>query len=187
MRIMKENIKEVLRTTIVGNGDIAKAIMGAPHEALHPDWIYYASGVSNSAETRESEFIRERDLILSQDKTKHIIYISSLCIYYKETPYANHKRNMEKLIKDNFPAYTILRLGNITWGDNPTTIINFFKNELKAGRPLSIQDVDRFIVEKDELYFWFNLIPEWPCEMNIPGRRMKVVDVVNEFVYGNKK
>lgn len=177
---MKERNEQKRKVVIVGNGDIAKALMENPD--LRDNWIYYASGVSNSAETRESEFKRERELLLSQDHSKHLVYFGSLCMFYKDSPYTRHKMNMEKIIKENFPAYTIMRLGNITWGTNPTTIINYFKNERKAGRPLTIQDVYRFIVDKDEFYYWLNMIPEWPCEMNVSGRRMKVVDIVKEFV-----
>jgi hypothetical protein len=88
---------------------------------------------------------------------------------------------MEALIKE-FPHYTIIRLGNIDWGINPHTIINYLKSEYKAGRPLEIQDVYRYIVSKDEFLYWIGLIPDWNCEMNIPGRRMKVKDIVKEYV-----
>lgn len=176
---MKEILDERRMVTIIGTGDIA----GALTKNLHEDWIYFASGVSNSGETRESEFKRERDLLLSQDKTKHIVYFGSLCIFYNDSKYTEHKKNMEMLIKENFPHYTIFRLGNITWGTNPHTIINYFRNELANNRPINIQDVYRFVVDKDEFDYWLGLIPEWSCEMNIPGRRMKVIDIVKEFVY----
>ena len=39
-----------------------------------------------------------------------------------------------------------------------------------------------YICDKDEFLHWMDLIPEWPCEMNIVGRRMKVKDIVKEFV-----
>lgn len=84
---------------------------------------------------------------------------------------------MEKAVK-NFPQYTIIRLGNITWGDNPNTLINY----LKINPTAEVRDVYRYVVEKDEFLHWINLIPNFNCEMNIPGKRMKVKDIVKEYV-----
>ena len=103
---------------IIGNGDIASAIKD------RKDLLFFASGVSNSRETRESEYRREIDLLLKQDKNSHIVYFSSLCVFYSNSRYAQHKRYMEKLVK-GFRKWTIIRLGNITWGTNPHTLINF--------------------------------------------------------------
>ena len=85
---------------------------------------------------------------------------------------------MEKLIKGLFPKYTIVRIGNITFGDNPHTLINY----LKAHPEAEIKDEYRYIVDKDEFLYWVNLIPSWSCEMSIPGRRMKIKDIVKEYV-----
>jgi hypothetical protein len=89
---------------------------------------------------------------------------------------------MEKTIKDNFKHYTIIRIGNITWGTNPHTIINFFRNQVKKGEPLDIRDEYRYVIEKDEFLHWIDLIPEWSCEMNITGQRMKIQEIVDKYV-----
>jgi hypothetical protein len=159
---------------IIGNGDMASVLKDKK------GILYFASGVSNSKETRESEYKREEDLLLKQDRNLHIIYFSSLSIFYKDTRYTKHKKDMESLIR-KFPRYTILRLGNITWGDNPNTIINNFRGKISRGEKLEIEDTYRYILEKDELLHWINLIPNWNCEMNITGRRMKVSDIVDEY------
>src|SRR4030066_1618462 len=94
----------------------------------HPERIYFASGVSNSQETRESEYEREIKLLLLQPhypEGKHLIYFSSLSVFYSNSRYVQHKREMEKLAQCNFHPCTIIRLGNITWGTNPHTLINF--------------------------------------------------------------
>lgn len=166
------------RENILGHGDIAKAFEGRPID----EKLYFFSGVSNSRELRESEYQREIDLLLAQDKTSHLVYCSSLCVFYSNSRYSEHKRQMERLIKENFERYTILRLGNITWGDNPNTLINYLRNKKANGEPLEIQDVYRYIVDKEEFLHWVDMIPEWSCEMNIPGRRMKVEQIVEEFV-----
>ena len=119
---------------ILGNGDIASVLETVDKE----DRIYFASGVSNSQEKRESEYQREIDLLLKQNKTKKLVYFSSLCVFYSNNRYSAHKRIMENLVKDNFSNYTIVRMGNITWGNNPHTIINFFKNKIKNPRYLPL-------------------------------------------------
>ena len=162
---------------IIGHGDIASALID------QQDKVFFASGVSNSSEKRESEYQREIDLLLAQNKSHHLVYFSSLCIFYSNTRYAQHKKIMESLVKKNFKHYTIIRLGNITWGNNPHTIINHFRNDRKAGKPLEIQDAYRYIIpNKAELQHWLAMIPEWNCEMNITGKRMSIKQIVSEYI-----
>lgn len=157
---------------IIGDGDIASVL---PHS---DDLLFFASGVSNSQETRESEYQRDEALLLKQDRSKHIVYFGSLSIFYSDNRYSNHKIRMEHFVKTLFPRYTILRLGNISWGNNPHTIINF----LRANPDAPIEDVYRFVINEEEFLYWINLIPEWNCEMNCPGRRMKVQEIVDKYV-----
>ena len=159
---------------IIGNGDIASAL---PHRE---DLLFFASGVSNSKELRESEYEREKDLLLKQDKTKHIVYFSSLVVFYGHTRYTKHKKLMELLVKTCFENYTIIRIGNITWGTNPHTLINYLKAHPKA----EIKDEYRYVCDKEEFLHWINLIPQWNCEMNITGRKMKVAEIVKEYCHG---
>lgn len=163
---------------IVGHGDVASVLTD------REDRIYFASGVSNSQETRRTEYEREKNLLLAQDKYRHLVYFSSLCVFYSDTLYAQHKIRMERLVKENFKHYTILRLGNITWGKNPHTILNYFRNAIKTGERLEIKNVYRYIIDKDEFLHWIDLIPPWSCEMNLPGRRIKVQQIINEIKSG---
>ena len=158
--------------TIVGHGDLASVIKD------RPDRTYFASGVSNSQETRESEYQREVDLLAVQDRSKRLVYFSSLSIFYAHTRYAQHKREMEDFVRWWFPHYTIIRMGNIDWGVNPNTIINYLRDRIQKGKPHIIQDVYRYVVGKEEFLYWIDLIPPWNCEMTIPGRRMKVSEIV---------
>ena len=164
---------------IVGRGDIASVLVD------REDWYFFASGVSNSQETRESEYNRELELLLKQDKSKHLVYFSSLCIFYSDSRYALHKRFMEAAIKIIFKKYTIIRLGNITWGDNPHTLINFFINKIRKNEMCEIHDVYRYVVEEDEFLHWMDKIPEWNCEMNITGTPMKVLEIVFKYCLGD--
>lgn len=162
---------------IIGNGDIANVIKDKKN------LIFFASGVSNSGEKRESEYQREKDLLLGQDRSKHLVYFGSLSIFYSKIRYSKHKRQMEELVKKNFPHHTIFRMGNITWGKNPHTLINYLRSRAQKGKRLGIKNTYRYICDKKEFNHWLAMIPkEWSCEMNVPGRRMKVADIVKEFV-----
>jgi phage pi2 protein 07 len=162
---------------IIGNGDLASVLKD------REDLLFFASGVSNSQETRESEYDRERDLLLSQPRSLRLVYFSSIRVFYPEANrYTTHKKEMEQLVKETFPKYTIIRLGNIDWGTNPHTIINFFRNQRKEGEPLQIQDAYRYVIGKEEFLSWMDMIPDWNCEMNLTGRRMKVAEIVKEYV-----
>lgn len=162
---------------IIGRGDIASVLPPVDRDNI----IYFASGVSNSQEDRESEYERELAFLRQQSIYKHLVYFSSLSVFYSDTRYAQHKRAMETWVKGMFPRYTLIRLGNITWGNNPHTIINFIRNKIKNGESFEVRDEYRYIIDKEEFLHWMNLIPHWNCEMNLSGRRMKVTDIVNEY------
>lgn len=162
---------------IIGHGDIASMLRDK--EGI----TYFASGVSNSGEERESEYQREVSLLMEQAKGTHLVYFSSLSVFYSNNRYAAHKRYMEELVRKHFNPYTIIRLGNITWGNNPHTLINFIKNKLLSGEPYEIKDVYRYIINEDEFLHWVSLIPPWSCEMNITGRMMKVKDIFREYCW----
>ena len=167
--------------SIVGHGDIAGVLTD------RDDRIYLASGVSNSSEIRESEYRREEQLLFTllsdSNMKKRLVYFSSLCVFYSDTRYAKHKLTMEEWVRKLFPHYTIMRLGNIAWGENPNTLINFIKNKIRNRELFEIQDVYRYIVEKDEFLHWIGMIPEFNCEMNVTGKRMKVIDIVKQYCY----
>lgn len=160
----------------IGNGDIAKVL------PERDDLVFFASGVSNSLETRDSEFEREVNLLYEQSPSSHIVYFSSLIVFERDSPYTRHKRKMESLIKTIFKAYTIIRIGNIDWGTNPYTIINDMRRRFKAGEKVELRDEYRYVVGQDEFLYWINKIPDWSCEMNIPGERMKIKELVDRYV-----
>jgi|SRR3989344_1518849 len=166
---------------IVGHGDIANVLKDKK------DLLFFASGVSNSSEKRESQYQREKDLLLSQDRSKHLVYFGSLCIFYSSSRYAIHKRQMEEIVKKNFPRHTILRLGNITWGKNPHTLINYLSAQVEKGNSIRIENSYRYLVDKKELLHWIKMIPTFNCEMNITGQRFKVAEIVKKYVYTKKR
>jgi len=165
---------------IIGNGDIASALKETLR-AADDGYVFFASGVSNSKEDRATEYNREMKLLLEQDFSKHLVYFSTLSIYYSDTRYTRHKKDMDALVKRYFSHYTIIRLGNITWGTNPHTIINYFRKQIEEGKPFQVQDTYRYIINKEDFKHWIEMIPDWSSEMNLPGRRMKVAEILNEY------
>lgn len=154
---------------IIGAGDIAQSLQPLDR----PDILFFASGVSNSRCVDDCEFKRECDLFdgiyQANGHNLHRVYFSSLSIYYSDTPYAMHKRFMEQRIGWGKWTYTIIRLGNITWGSNPNTIINYFKkchkdnvemqkvSEYYNVRP-ELQDTFRHLVTRREFDYWISKI-----------------------------
>ena len=78
---------------------------------------------------------------------------------------------------DNFPP------GKYCLGDKPHTLINYFREQISRGEELVIQDTYRYICERDEFDYWIKQIPSWSCEINVPGKRMTVQEIVNKYVY----
>ena len=160
---------------IVGRGDIA-SILNDRDGA-----IFFVSGVSNSNETRESEFMREIELLDKQDKTKCIFYFSSITLddISKNSQYLQHKRRMELLIKSNFENYNIIRIGNITWGNNPNTFINYIKNKIKNGEPVEIKDEYKYMIDKEQLVLLTNNLPLiGQNQISVFGRMAKVKELI---------
>ena len=164
------------RKGIIGSGDIASVLL--EKEGV----CFFASGVSNSQEMREPEYQREKDLLLQQDKSQRLVYFGSLSIFYGDTRYTQHKKEMEGLVKDNFSKYCIVRLGNIDWGDKPNTLINTLRSRIANQEPVEIQDTYRYVVDQDEFLHWISLIPDFNCEMDVPGARMKVKEIFEKYV-----
>lgn len=144
---------------IIGNGIIANAVKSYDIN----DTIFFASGVSNSLETRTSEFERELSLLKAihdENKEKKLVYFSTLSIYdqsKQDSPYVIHKKAIETYIENNAGSFLILRIGNIVGkGGNPNTLFNFLKTQitnqkefpihLKARRLLlDIDDISKFL------------------------------------------
>ena len=142
---------------IVGKGDIASVLND------REGTIFFASGVSNSNEIRESEFMREMELLNKQDRTKCLFYFSSISVDDVQkvggNKYLQHKLRMELLVKSNFENYNIIRIGNITWGSNPNTFINYIKNKKSKGEPVEIKDEYKYIIDKEQLLLLTDNLP----------------------------
>lgn len=183
---MKEVLK-VNETEIIGHGAIAKAL-----EGIDKPFTFFASGVANSHEIDESQYRREKNLLLGQVypsllHSKRLVYFSSLCtLTDPERRYSKHKVEMENIVRTEFPKYSIVRLGNPEWATNPHQLIPFFKEKIARGEPFDIYDEYRHYLTLDEFRYWINLIPEdRNSELMITGERMKVKDIVERIKNGN--
>jgi len=162
---------------IIGRGDIA-SILNDREGA-----VFFASGVSNSSETTQSEFKRELELLSKQDKSKCIFYFSSIAIDNKEkfevSKYLQHKKRMEDYIKDSFQNYNIIRIGNITWGNNPNTFLNYIREKIKKNESVYISDEYKFMIDKEQLLLLTDNLPIIAQnQLSIFGKMVKVKDLL---------
>lgn len=142
---------------VIGSGLIANGFLNAYGE--DKDVVIFASGVSNSNETRASEFERERHLLsstLDNYPRALFIYFSTYSIDDPDAqyrPYVLHKKEMESLV-ERHPGYLILRASNVVGNQgNPNTIINFFVDKIISNQRISIWNATmRNLIDIDDLY-----------------------------------
>lgn len=122
---------------IIGNGLLSSVF----DENSKYDCLIFASGVSDSNEQLESNFNREKNLLLKTIKEYSeltIVYFSSVFVE-KNNLYYNHKKEMEILIKNNCKNYLIIRLPQVVgWNGNSSNIFNLFKNKINNNDQLII-------------------------------------------------
>lgn len=145
---------------IIGRGLIARSLENQDTE----DTVYFASGVSNSLETRDSEFERELSLLtesIHNHKNLRLVYFSTLSVNdqsKQNSPYVLHKLKMENFIRENTRDHLILRIGNIVGrGGNPNTLFNFLKGRISGGLPFILhKKARRILVDIDDISQFFN-------------------------------
>jgi nucleoside-diphosphate-sugar epimerase len=143
---------------IIGNGLIAQSFR--PHFDIYKDnAILFASGVSNSKQTLEGEYLREKSLLqnaLEQDKL--LVYFSTCSIFdptLQDSRYIQHKLEMESLIEKK-DDYLIIRLPNVVGKiGNPNTMFNFFINQIIGGNHIQVaKNATRYIIDADDVAYW---------------------------------
>jgi len=159
---------------IIGKGDIASVL----HDRM--DCIFFASGVSNSQCTDEKEYDREKHLLKTLYGSKWtIFYFSTIAVNFLDSRYTRHKIEMEELIKENFQYYNIIRVGNITWGVNPHTFINYLRNKATYGEIATIRDEWKYLISKEQLLLITDNLPlKGKNEISIFGTMKKVKDCI---------
>lgn len=139
---------------VIGNGSIANIFK----ESFENDdsIIIFASGVSNSNENRESEYLRETKLLtetLLKFSEKKIIYFSSVYSKHVNSDYFNHKELMENLILEKSNNFIIIRLPQVISNTgNQNNLVNFLVDSIKNNCDVEIQkNVYRAIIDIDDV------------------------------------
>lgn len=126
---------------IVGNGLVAQLFKDTDSDSV----VFFASGVSNSLETDQQQFLREENLIrqtIAENRDKIFVYFSTCSVYDSsktESPYVLHKLRMEQLIVEQCPYYLILRVSNVVGkGGNPNLLMNYLIRAVRAGETINV-------------------------------------------------
>ena len=124
------------------------------------DIIIFASGVSNSKDRIEENFLREYTLL---DKTikdhpgKALVYFSTCSVEdedLKSAPYVVHKKSVEKFIEQNAAKYYLFRISNLAGiSNNPYTLLNYFIFNILQNNTLTVwKNAYRNIIGIDDMY-----------------------------------
>jgi len=120
--------------------------------------VIFASGVSNSNEVSETQYVREKTLIekcLIEHPDKKLIYFSSVIhLSGMKTRYLDHKREIEYLLQQRSNNYLVIRLPQIVGhGGNKNNIVNYFDNCIKNDIVINVQiDTIRSIIDVDDVF-----------------------------------
>ena len=145
---------------IIGNGMIAKSMKKIDNDL----YLYFCSGVANSNEIDENEYIKEKKLLTKYCKTdKKLIYFSSYFVNfegYLNKRYYRHKLEMENFIKENFNNFIILRLPQVVgFSKNKNTLTNFLSNAIKNNHTINVyQHTERNLFDIDDISNFMNYI-----------------------------
>jgi len=141
---------------IIGRGMLAKAFNGYKSRE---DVIIFASGVSNSKETDEKNFNREKKLLIdsiNSHSDKLLVYFSTCSIEDKSqqnSQYIIHKKKMEELIKDKIKNYYIFRLPQVVGKTNSPTLVNFIMDAIANTKFFYIQkNATRNLIDVDDVF-----------------------------------
>ena len=124
------------------------------------DVLIFASGVSNSKETRPEPFERELKLLLSalaNEPDKLFVYFSTCSIgdpTETGSEYIRHKLDIEHQIATLAKRYLIFRTSNVVGGNsNPHTVLNFFYRRIKNGESFDVwKGASRNLIDLDDVF-----------------------------------
>lgn len=142
---------------VIGNGMIATSFAGYKNDN---DIIIFASGVSNSKDTVEENYLREFQLLKKTIRTfpeKILVYFSTCSIQDDDlasSSYVIHKKQIEKYIKKNAAKYYLFRISNLAGvSNNPYTLLNYFIFNILKNHPLTVwKNAFRNIIGVDDMY-----------------------------------
>ena len=141
---------------VIGNGMLAQAFERYKDD---DNIVIFASGVSNSKETDIDKYLREINMLYDASLLKSqskLIYFSTTSIFDPsliDSAYIKHKREIEKIIENNFPNYLIFRLPQVIGRTtNPNTFYNHLKNKIVNSETVTIyENASRWIIDVDDV------------------------------------
>lgn len=139
---------------IVGSGLVARAF--APRYVADTSTLIFASGVSNSNETRPEAFAREREMLVGhlQGNYRRVVYFGSCNVVntQEHSAYFQHKRAMEALVVSSGRG-TVLRLPQVVGRTrNPNTLTNFLCDCILQERQLTVWcGAERNLIDIDDV------------------------------------
>lgn len=142
---------------VIGNGMIANRFISYKNDE---DKIIFASGVSNSKDKIEENFLREFQLLdqtLKNNPNKTLVYFSTCSVEdddLQDAPYVIHKKSMEQFINQRSSSYYLFRISNLAGvSNNPYTLLNYFIFNILQNNPLTVwKNAYRNIIGIDDMY-----------------------------------
>lgn len=160
----------------------------------NPEITIFASGVSNSQETRTEEFERERRLLrasLDGFSGAHFVYFGSCgAVGNADTlsPYLTHKLQMEQWVCAH-PNGIVFRLPQVVGPtDNPHTLTNFLRDRIMKEKQFEVwREAERNIVDIDDVAtIVIALLEEGQIQAGnaysiASTRSLKMIEIINIF------
>lgn len=140
---------------IIGRGLIANLFTEVDLDEV----VFFASGVSNSSETRKGEFLREQNLVedtLANNQEKLFVYFSTCSIYDSSkynSHYVLHKLHIEEIIKQKAEHFLVLRVSNaVGRGGNPNLLMNYLSRQILNDQELVVhQHATRNLIDVEDV------------------------------------
>jgi len=167
---------------IIGKGLLATAFSKV---GVNEDCIIFSSGVSNSQETSESEFSREKSLVMDtliKNPDLKFIYFSTVLAGFSKSPYCKHKLEIEDIIKRTSISYIIFRVPQVV-GDkgNKNNLVNFLLKSIVEKNKIYLNPkTKRSLLDVDDLVKIVNYCKSrcTSCTVVVSGvEKIKVFDI----------
>ena len=168
---------------IIGSGLIAKAMQPIDRD----DITIFASGVSDSRETRVSEFKRERELLKS-NMGKKTIYFST--VPKNASLYMAHKQEMEDMVRMN-NDHLIVRIQYIVGhGGNKANLFNYLRSQIQGNKQVTVyKDLYRSLNDIDDIVKLMKILHACQGTITISGIESLPIEIIVKkmFHYSGKK
>lgn len=175
---------------IIGNG-----LLGSAFSQIFSDdkeVVIFASGVSNSKETRPEAFQREYDLLKDALCTDSFVAYFSTCSVYDtellKTHYVQHKIKMEQLVLDSGKHRAVFRLPQVVGHCvNPHTLTNYLYGQIMCGQKFQVWlNASRNLIDvNDVMKIVTSYIKDMPSNKSVLNIAcpfsIRIPDLVNIF------